>query len=365
MASGAMAGEAEKLTAQGAEAYGKGDFDATVSLCTEAIRLKPDYAEAYYSRGLAYGKKGDFNKTIADLTDAIRLKPDLAAAYHARGNAYDDKGDHDKAIGDYAEAIRLKPNDGTAYYNRGLAHRRNGDLDKAIADYTEAIRLKPGSPLAYHNRGIAYRKKGDLDKAVADYTEAIRLDPKSARAYLSRAIAYEEKGDVAKAADDFARMRQWEVPKSRIIAPISAPVVYEGLMLVLSNEKGAATIAFTTEIEYGVKYRYRYLPKRGKEESGEGAVFEKFKTISSNEPNEVRVPNNDGKLTLKAGPLHVAWSFAEAGKGYIYYHPEYVRVQIASASDFEKIDLSRFTAGGAPGDGENKGNILVFPPGGR
>ena len=225
-------------------------------------------------------RKRDHDKAIADYNEAIRLKPDFAEAYNARGNAYDEKGDHDKAIADYNEAIRLKPGLAEAYYNRGLAYRRKGDLDKAIADYTEAIRLKPDNAPAYHNRGIAYRKKGDLDKAIADYNEAIRLDPKSAIAYQSRYLAYEEKGDTAKAAEDFARMRQLaaQQPKSlKVIAPISAPIVYENLMLVLSNEDGAAAIAFTTEIEYGVKYRYRYLPKHGKEETGDGEVFEKYK----------------------------------------------------------------------------------------
>ena len=135
----------------------------------------------------------------------------------------------------------------------------------------------------------------------------------------------------------------WSTKKFKVVSPTSTPIVYKNLMLVLSNKDGVAAIVFTDEIEYGVKYRYRYLPKHGKEESGEGEVFEKYKRFPGNKPGEYRVVNDGGKLSLKAGPLHVMWSFAAAGKGYIYhYHPQFVRVQTANARDFEKIDLSRF-----------------------
>jgi tetratricopeptide (TPR) repeat protein len=277
---GATAGDAGKVLAKGEEAYRKGDFDASVRCCTEAIKLKPDFAKAYCDRGLAYGRRGDFDRGIADCAEAIRLKPGFAEAYCSRGVAY------------------------------GL----KGEIDKAIADYTEAVRLKPDYSAAYHNRGVAYRLKGNLTKAQADIARAREL----------RAQGPESR---------------------RIVAAISAPIVYENLLLVLSNEHGVAAITFTSEIEDGVRYRYRYLPKDGKEECGEGEVFEKYRRLPGNKPGEVRVLDGGGKLSLQAGPLKVTWSFAQKGKGYIYYFPECVHVQIASARDFEKIELTRFMVG--------------------
>ena len=51
----------------------------------EAIRLNPNYADAYYNRGLAYGAKGDQDRAIQDLNEAIRLNPKDAGAYSGRG----------------------------------------------------------------------------------------------------------------------------------------------------------------------------------------------------------------------------------------------------------------------------------------
>ena len=46
--------------------------------------------------------------SLQDYTEAIRFKPDAAQAFDNRGNARRAKGDLDGELLDYAEAIRLK-----------------------------------------------------------------------------------------------------------------------------------------------------------------------------------------------------------------------------------------------------------------
>ncbi|MCL2622307.1 MAG: tetratricopeptide repeat protein, partial [Planctomycetaceae bacterium] len=113
---------------------------------TEVIRLKPDDAEAYSSRGDAYDSKGDYDCAIADFTEAIRLKPDDAEAYSSRGDAYNNKGDYDRAIADFTEAICLNPDDDETRSKRSFTMLKQG-VDRIIAEETEAIRLKPGYPV--------------------------------------------------------------------------------------------------------------------------------------------------------------------------------------------------------------------------
>ena len=86
----------------------------------KAIKIKPDYAEAYYNRGFVYAGRGEYKQAIADFDKAIALKPDLAEAYNNRGLAYAEKGDDDRAIADYDKAIALKPDYAKAYSNRGF-----------------------------------------------------------------------------------------------------------------------------------------------------------------------------------------------------------------------------------------------------
>ena len=138
----------------------------------EAIRLKPDYAEAYNNRGNAKVALGQHAEAIADYDEAIRLKPDYAEAYYIRGFAKGALGQYAEAIVDFDEAIRLKPDYAEAYHFRGFAKGTLGRYAEAIVDFDEAIRLKPDFAEAYNNRGNAKAAAGLIDEARQDFENA-------------------------------------------------------------------------------------------------------------------------------------------------------------------------------------------------
>ncbi|MDR1986701.1 MAG: tetratricopeptide repeat protein [Treponema sp.] len=184
----------------------RGDYVTAIEEYTQAIRLDPNYRNAYHNRGVAYENTKDYDRALADYTQAIRLDPDYRNAYIGCGNAYRNKGDYDRAIADYTQAIRLDPDYAITYYSRGLAYYHKKDYDRAIADYTQAIRLNPDYTNAYYSRGLAYNNgKKDYDRAIADYTQAIRLNPDYRNAYYSRGLAYNDKGDYDRAAADYTQ----------------------------------------------------------------------------------------------------------------------------------------------------------------
>ena len=74
--------------------------------------------------GTAAYSAGRFDKAIVNFSEAIRLHPDDASAFNSRGNAYAHKGNLYRAIADYNEAIRLKPNYALAFCNRGIARQK-------------------------------------------------------------------------------------------------------------------------------------------------------------------------------------------------------------------------------------------------
>ena len=57
----------------GADHYERGELDEAVADYTEAIRLNPRLAMAYYNRGISYAKKGDQAKAEADFAKAREL----------------------------------------------------------------------------------------------------------------------------------------------------------------------------------------------------------------------------------------------------------------------------------------------------
>ena len=83
---------------QGNAALAKGDLDAAVTAYAEAIKLKPDYAAAFYQRGLVWAKKGEWDKSLADFNAAIQFKNDNADAYYQRAAAFGAMNEWDNAI---------------------------------------------------------------------------------------------------------------------------------------------------------------------------------------------------------------------------------------------------------------------------
>jgi tetratricopeptide (TPR) repeat protein/tRNA A-37 threonylcarbamoyl transferase component Bud32 len=169
----------------------RGDPGATAALAKgvealrEAVRLKPDFAEARQSLASALIGQGKPSEAVAALREAIRLKPDLGEAHTNLGVALSAEGKLPEAIATYREAIRLKPDDALAHDNLGNALRTLGKLSEATAAWREAIRLKPDFAQAHQSLGAALANQGKTAEGIAACREAIRLRPDLAEAHVN------------------------------------------------------------------------------------------------------------------------------------------------------------------------------------
>ena len=169
------------------------DPDMKVHAYTEAIRLYPDYAEAFRNRGIARHSFDDLSGALADYDKAIRLNARDFHAYHNRGMIRARRGDKAGAKEDYDKAVRLKLDLALPVLQNGIHLRRSGQLERAVREFNEAIRLNPDYAEAYFNRGKARREQGDNERALKDFNEAIRLNPSFVDALYGRARVLEDK----------------------------------------------------------------------------------------------------------------------------------------------------------------------------
>jgi len=135
-------------------------------------------ARAAYSEGKAFDSQGEYAKAFDKMDEVIRLDPQCAVAYSSRGFAALHIGRNEEALRDYNEAIRLAPDAPdlyNSYYNRGGVYSDLGQYRLGIQDFNEAIRLKPGQWWLYDGRARIYERIGDEQNANADLGEACRL----------------------------------------------------------------------------------------------------------------------------------------------------------------------------------------------
>ena len=58
----------------------QGKLDESIGQFNEALRIKPDYADAHYGLGVALLRQGHVDESIGHFTEALRLKPDFSQA---------------------------------------------------------------------------------------------------------------------------------------------------------------------------------------------------------------------------------------------------------------------------------------------
>jgi tetratricopeptide (TPR) repeat protein len=77
--------------------------------------------ETAFARGYMHARNGDYEKAIATYRDAIRIKPDYAEAHNNLGLVLAETGHLSDAIAAHSEAIRIKPGLAESYNNLGRA----------------------------------------------------------------------------------------------------------------------------------------------------------------------------------------------------------------------------------------------------
>jgi tetratricopeptide (TPR) repeat protein len=187
------------------------DFEGAIKNFDRAIKINPDYADAYNNRATVRQELGDDAGAFEDCTNAILLKPNCPYVHNNRGIIYCKLGDYRGAQADHTRAIQLNPRYAQAYKGRGFARLRLGDLQGALKDFTQAIELNPNDALAWNNRGDVYLwELDDLPRALEDYIKAARLNPNNATTFYNLGVIHSRLGNKEKALEDFTKAIQLE-----------------------------------------------------------------------------------------------------------------------------------------------------------
>lgn len=91
------------------ELFEAGKTEEDLVLCRALTEALPRGGEGWYHYGLSLVKGGKYPESIAATTEAIKLMPDYANAYYSRSCAYALSGQKDKALADVARALEIDP----------------------------------------------------------------------------------------------------------------------------------------------------------------------------------------------------------------------------------------------------------------
>lgn len=160
----------------------------------EAVRIQPDYHQAWYNRGIALGNLRRYEAAIASYEQALKIKPDFHEAWNNRGNLLINLGRYEAAIGSYEEVLKIQPNLHLLWHNRGIILGNLGRYEAAIKSYEEALKIQHNYHLAWYGKGYILEKSGRNEAAIASYEEAVKIQPDYYLAWYDRGIVLENLG---------------------------------------------------------------------------------------------------------------------------------------------------------------------------
>jgi len=171
-----------------------GAADRQLPDAEQLVRTNPT-PENYLNLSLLYHRAGKYQECIDAARQALRLKPDYAEAYNNIAAAYEAMAQWDEAMKAAGQALRINPNFQLArnnflwaasqkrnptpesYLNLSLTYHRAGKYQECIDAARQALRLKPDYAEAYNNIAAAYQSMGKWDEAIQAAHEALRINP--------------------------------------------------------------------------------------------------------------------------------------------------------------------------------------------
>ena len=147
-------------------------YQECIDAATEAITIKPEFAEAYNNIGSAYNILKKWDDAIKAFEKALQINPNFELAKNNLFVAQKGKNDFNTI----QKLVIEKPSSDN-YINLSLLYYNQGLYEKSIEVCKKAIQLKPDNANAYNNIAAAYCELKQWDKAIDACTKALQIDP--------------------------------------------------------------------------------------------------------------------------------------------------------------------------------------------
>ncbi len=174
----------------------QGQYDKARSAYREAVRVKPDYADAFNNIGLTYHLQKDYPNAVLFFEQAARLAPSVGLYRKNIGVAYIGAGKKDEAMKVYNSLVPIdaklagelldeitKPataaltkTPAETSFDNGVKLYNAKDYQKALASFQEALQFKPDFGDASHYLGMALYQLKQYPAAITAFENALKLN---------------------------------------------------------------------------------------------------------------------------------------------------------------------------------------------
>ena len=142
---------------------------------------------AYILHSLKY-----FDESAYNFREAIKIDPDYLDAYNNFGNALVEQERFDEAITYFNKALVINSKSGMAHYGKAFALMKVLRLNEAINHFKKTIIINPNFANAYNHLGVIFNDLGQWENASQNYVKTLSINPEhhSAKQNLINLITF-------------------------------------------------------------------------------------------------------------------------------------------------------------------------------
>ncbi|MDQ1522345.1 MAG: hypothetical protein QOE47_269 [Pyrinomonadaceae bacterium] len=180
------------------DAHAKGDLARAVELYGEAIKVRPEFPEAEYQKGVALVALKQLPGAEKSLRRAVELRRDWSLPQLALGLLLVRAGDDAHAEPFLSRAVELDAKDANALSALASLRLRAGAKEEAVKLIRRATAAANATAPVWVERARIERTAGDKTAAAESVARALELDP-------GNVAAIEERMELAADTDDYER----------------------------------------------------------------------------------------------------------------------------------------------------------------
>lgn len=170
----------------------------------EAVKFKPDLAEAHYLLGLASARLENWQDAALAFFDKLNLSSPAEGEQRegAGGPSY-----YQAVMKTLSQTVRMKPELARMRYHRGAVGTGGSDNQEKLGALKRATDNNPTEDRAHLDLGLAYVQMGRYQEAVMAFKMVLRLNPENAMAHYRLALIHRTLGDLPAAVDEYAVLK--------------------------------------------------------------------------------------------------------------------------------------------------------------
>ncbi|AFY53552.1 tetratricopeptide repeat protein [Rivularia sp. PCC 7116] len=149
------------------------EYQAALKAFDKAIEMKPDYHQAWASRGNMLRELGRLKEAIAAFDKAIEIKPDYYQAWKKRGYVMYSLERYEDAIASFDKVLQIKPHNYQVWNNRGYLLLKKYSSEGMTVVYNKPLEI---------NRNLCYEQFSTkeleiLKEALDNFNKSIEQQP--------------------------------------------------------------------------------------------------------------------------------------------------------------------------------------------